>query len=180
LRQQRNNNAATMGQQRNNPPTKKGGAAGFSPPEGTSTDTLATMTTADIHYLNPAGTASPGGHYSHATVANGFVFVSGQLPITPVGEKLSAAPFEEQARQALANVKAALEAAGSSVGRLVQVRVYLDSLESWPAFNAVYADWIGAVRPSRAVVPTGPLHYGLRVEVEAVGLVGASATRPLR
>jgi reactive intermediate/imine deaminase len=128
------------------------------------------MSATDIHYINPAGNAAPGGHYSHATVANGFVFVSGQLPITPQGEKLTAATFEQQARQALANVKTALEGAGSSIERLVQVRVYVDSLDNWPAFNAVYAEWIGRVRPSRAVVPTGPLHYGLRVEVEAVGL----------
>ncbi len=138
------------------------------------------MGATDIGYINPAGNAAPGGHYSHATVANGFVFVSGQLPITPQGEKLTAATFEEQARQALANVKAALEGAGSSIDRLVQVRVYVDSLDNWPAFNAVYAGWIGAVRPSRAVVPTGPLHYGLRVEVEAVGLLGARVAGQLR
>jgi len=129
------------------------------------------MSANEIQYFNPHGNAMPGGHYSHATVANGFVFVSGQLPIRPDGEKLTAARFEDQARQALANVKTALESAGSSVERLVQVRVYVDSLENWPAFNAVYAEWIGPVRPSRAVVPTGPLHFGLRVEVEAVGLV---------
>lgn len=139
--------------------------------EGPLTDTLDTMTTTGIQYVNPEGNAAPGGHYSHATVANGFVFVSGQLPITPTGEKLAAATFEEQARQALANVKAALEGAGSSIERLVQVRVYLDSLDNWPAFNAVYASWIGSVRPSRAVVPAGPLHYGLRLEIEAVGLI---------
>jgi reactive intermediate/imine deaminase len=122
-------------------------------------------------YIQPADMAKPGGHYSHATVANGFVFVSGQLPITPGGEKLSDASFEVQATQVLANVRAALEAAGSSVAALVQVRVYIDSLDSWPAFNAIYAQWAGDARPARAVVPTGPLHFGLKVEVEAVGVV---------
>jgi reactive intermediate/imine deaminase len=129
------------------------------------------MSENEIRYVNPDGNAAPGGHYSHATVANGFVFISGQLPIASTGERLTAAPFEEQARQSLANLKAALEGAGSSIERLVQVRVYVDSLENWPAFNAIYAQWIGPVRPSRAVVPTGPLHHGLRVEVEAVALL---------
>ncbi len=114
----------------------------------------------------------PGGHYSHAVRANGFVFVSGQLPITPDGRKLGDAPFEVQARQVLANVAAALRQAGSDVGLLVLVRVYLDDVANWSAFNAIYADWAGAARPARAVVPTGPLHFGLKVEVEAVALAG--------
>ena len=122
-----------------------------------------------------ADLAPPGGHYSHATVANGFVFVSGQLPITPQGVKLVDAPFEAQAEQVLKNVEAALRSAGSSTAQLVQVRVYLDSIDNWPAFNAVYAHWLGPTRPARAIVPTGPLHFGFKVEVEAVGLVAPSA-----
>lgn len=118
-----------------------------------------------------AGLATPGGHYSHAVVANGFVFVSGQLPIAADGTKLVDASFTDQAKQVLNNVRIALEASGSSVERLVQVRVYVDDLANWPAFNAVYADWAGSAKPARAVVPTGPLHFGFKVEVEAVALV---------
>ena len=118
----------------------------------------------------PKDLPTPGGHYSHATVANGFVFVSGQLPIAPDGTRLGDAPFEQQARQVLDNVEAALRAAGSGIDRLVQVRVYLDTVDNWPAFNAIYAQWAGAARPSRAIVPTGPLHFGFKVEVEAVAL----------
>jgi reactive intermediate/imine deaminase len=106
-------------------------------------------------------------------VANGLVFVSGQLPITRTGEKLSHASFAMQARQVLANVEAVLKACGSGIDRLVQVRVYVASMDDWPEFNAIYAEWAGASRPSRAVVPTGALHYGLKVEVEAVATVGA-------
>jgi reactive intermediate/imine deaminase len=122
--------------------------------------------------IQPPGSAAPGGHYSHGTVANGFVFVAGQLPIAPDGRKLSDASFADQARQVLANVEAVLRAAGSSIERLVQVRVYVDDVANWPEFNAVYAQWAGASRPSRAVVPIGALHYGLKVEVEAVATVG--------
>ena len=114
----------------------------------------------------------PAGHYSHAVIANGFVFVSGQLPIAPGGAPAADAPFEQQARQALANVGTVLRAAGSSVDRLVQVRVYIDDIANWPAFNALYAQWAGSCRPARAVVPTGALHHGLQVEVEAVALAG--------
>lgn len=121
--------------------------------------------------LNPETVSKPGGHYSHAVVANGFVFVSGQLPITPAGEKLVGAPFERQAQQVLDNLRAILEASGSSVAQLVQVRVYVAGMEHWPAFNTVYSAWAGDARPARAVVPTPALHYGLLVEVEAVGMV---------
>jgi len=123
-----------------------------------------------IQPIAPTALAAPGGHYSHATVANGFVFVSGQLPIAPDGTRLAEASFEQQTRQVLDNVKAALLAAGSGIDRLVQVRVYLDAIENWPAFNAIYAEWAGDARPSRAIVPTGPLHFGFKVEVEAVAL----------
>ncbi len=119
---------------------------------------------------NPETMAAPGGHYSHAVTANGFVFVSGQLPIAPDGSKLTDAPFERQAEQTLHNVAAAVTAAGSALDRLVQVRVYVTDIKSWPAFNAIYAKWIGSSRPARAVVPVPELHYGFKIEVEAVAL----------
>jgi reactive intermediate/imine deaminase len=122
-------------------------------------------------YPATPGMATPGGHYCHATVANGFVFVSGQLPITADGTRLTDRPFAEQAQQVLENVASALLAAGSAIERLVQVRVYVDDVANWPEFNSIYARWAGEARPSRAVVPTGPLHYGLKVEVEAVAVL---------
>lgn len=118
----------------------------------------------------PSELAAPRGHYSHAVSAGGLVFVSGQLPVTPDGQLLADAPFEVQARQTLANVGAALRSAGSSVGNLVQVRVYVTDIELWPAFNAIYAQWCGAARPARAVVPVPKLHYGFLIEIEATAL----------
>ena len=114
--------------------------------------------------------AAPGGHYSHAVRAGGFVFVAGQLPIAPDGRKLNQEPFEAQARQVLANVAAALRGAGSSIDKLVQVRVYITDIERWPEFNAIYAEWAGDSRPARAVVPVPQLHYGFLLEVEATAL----------
>ena len=127
---------------------------------------------AGIVQTDPSTMAAPGGHYSHAVLANGFVFISGQLPIAPDGGKLHEAPFEVQARQVLDNVAAALTAAGSAVNRLVQVRVYVTDIQSWPAFNAIYAAWAGAARPARCVVPVPVLHYGFKIEIEAVALAG--------
>ena len=121
--------------------------------------------------VNPTDAATPGGHYSHAVVAQGMVFVSGQLPIAPDGRKLSNAPFAEQAEQTLRNVEAALRAAGSGKGSLVQVRVYLSDIGHWAAFNELYARWIGNHRPARAVVPVPALHFGLLIEIEATAVL---------
>lgn len=128
----------------------------------------------DIVLTNPSTMALPGGHYSHAVKANGFVFVAGQLPIARDGSKLMDAPFEQQVQQVLDNVAAALEAAGSATDLLVQVRVYVTDIASWPAFNDIYAKWIGSSRPARAVVPVPQLHYGFKIEIEAVALEGSS------
>ena len=59
----------------------------------------------EIVQFNPATMAAPGGHYSHSISANGFVFVSGQLPIAPDGTKLNEAPFEQQAQQVRAGLR---------------------------------------------------------------------------
>src|ERR1043165_8792891 len=125
---------------------------------------------ADVVQTNPSTMAPPGGHYSHAVMGNGFVFISGELPIAPDGTKLNEAPFERQAQQVLDNVAHALKGAGTSIEKLTQVRVYVTSIESWTGFNALYAKWAGAARPARCVVPVPQLHYGFQIEIEAVAL----------
>lgn len=121
--------------------------------------------------MNPAGLATPGGHYSHVSVANGLVFVSGQLPIDAAGRRLTDASFEAQADQALANLACALADAGSDVRKLAQVRVYIVDIEHWASFNQIYARWAGDARPARAVVPVPALHFGLKIEIEAVAAI---------
>ena len=116
--------------------------------------------------------APPGGHYSHAVVAGGFVFVSGQLPVRPDGTRDPNLTFAEQSRQALANLRAALEAAGARPSDVVKVTVYLSSIDGWAEFNTAYSEMFGEHRPARSVVPVGPLHYGFAVEVDAVAFIG--------
>lgn len=128
--------------------------------------------------FNPTTAPQPAGHYSHAAVGGGLVFIAGQLPIDAAGQRLTGEPFEAQARQVLANVKAALEAAGSAVPQLLQVRVYLTDIAHWGAFNVLYAEWAGAHRPARAVVPVPALHHGLLLEVEALALAGPTNPSP--
>ncbi|MBL8327185.1 MAG: RidA family protein [Rubrivivax sp.] len=123
---------------------------------------------------NPGTSPPPAGHYSHAAAGAGLVFIAGQLPVTPEGRRLGGESFDVQARQVLANVQAALEAAGTTVSQLLHVRVYLTDIEQWGTFNTIYAEWAGEHRPARAVVPVPALHFGLMIEVEAVALAGVT------
>lgn len=118
----------------------------------------------------PDGMSPPKGHYSHATAGAGLVFVSGQLPVAEDGTVLHDQPFAMQAKQVLANVAAAVRSGGSSIERILHVRVYITDIALWPAFNEIYSQWAGAARPARAVVPVPALHYGCSLEVEAVAL----------
>jgi reactive intermediate/imine deaminase len=129
------------------------------------------MSISRVFYTNPAQMAKPGGHYSHGVIANGMLFIAGQLPIDTTGNKLTDQPFAVQVKQTLANVQAVLAEHQLSVEDLVQVRVYVTDIENWPAFNQLYAEWAGEAKPARAVVPVPILHYGFLIEVEAVAVL---------
>ena len=116
----------------------------------------------------PENLAAPGGHYSHAIRFGELVFTSGQLGIRPDGSHTSELAFEDQVRQALSNRLAALQAAGAHASDILKVTAYIVGVENWPRFNAVYAEVMGDVRPTRSVVPVPELHYGYLIEVEAI------------
>jgi len=134
-----------------------------------------TQATRSIVCANGATSAPPAGHYSHTCTAAGLVFVSGILPIAVDGRALTGEPFEAQARQVLANLDACLESAGIGRTDLVQVRVYVTDIQQWPAFNRLYAGWIGDHKPARAVAGVQELHFGLALEVEATALAPGQA-----
>lgn len=111
------------------------------------------------------------GHYVPGIIENGMLYISGQLSLDPETGKRSGV-FELEAKQALDNMGAVLSAAGLTKNDVVMCRVYIPDMENWAAFNAVYADWFGAHKCARAVVPTGGLHYGCMVEIEAIAAAG--------
>lgn len=125
-----------------------------------------------IETIVPDDVARPGGHYSHAKRFGDLVFTSGQLPVRPDGSHTADRPFEEQARQALGNMLAALRAAGATPQDILKVTVYIVGVELWPRFNAVYAEVMGEAKPARTVVPVPELHYGYLVEIDAVAVCG--------
>lgn len=114
---------------------------------------------------------APAGHYSQAIVSGGHVFVSGQLPIRPDGQPLADEGFEAQARQAIQNMLAILQAAGGQPEHLVKVTAYIVGVANWPSFNATYASMLPDVRPARTVVPVPELHHGYLVEIDAIAVL---------
>ena len=108
------------------------------------------------------------GHYSQALVHGGLVYVAGQLPIAPDDPERRLEGFEAQAEQVIANVKAILEASGSSAERILKATVYIADIAHWPAFNAIYARHLGDHKPARTVVPVAQLHYGYLVEMDVI------------
>ena len=113
----------------------------------------------------------PGGHYSQAIVHNGLVYVSGQLPIDPqTGEKQTGS-IEEQTNLVLQNLSAILDASGSSLNQVLKVTVYISDISLWGKVNEVYAEVFGDHRPARAIVPTRDLHFGFKIEVDAVAAI---------
>lgn len=127
-----------------------------------------------IKTIVPNDVSRPGGHYSHAMRFGELVFSSGQLPVRPDGSHAADRPFEDQARQALANMLATLRAAGAEPRNILKVTVYIAGVDLWPRFNAVYAEVMGEARPARTVVPVPELHYGYLVEIDAVAACSES------
>jgi len=113
-----------------------------------------------------------GGHYSQAVKHDGLIYVSGQLPVQLGGARHTEAAFEDQARLALANLLAILDAAGSTPRHLLKVTVYIVGIENWPRFNAVYSEILGDIKPARTIVPVPELHYGYLVEIDALAAEG--------
>ena len=113
----------------------------------------------------------PRGHYSQAVVHNGLVYVSGTLPKDPSNPDHRPASVAEETEQAMRNLAAILEAAGSGLDRLLQVTVYVTDISLWPDVNRVYAEIMGEHRPARAVVPVKHLADGYQMEVQAIAAV---------
>ena len=118
-------------------------------------------------FVHPSDTAPAGGHYTPAVVHNGLVYVSGILPVSASGEKLTNAPLARQVEAVFYNLRAVLLAAGSAPDQVLQVRIYVTDINDWGDINRLYAAFFGDHKPARAVVPVPVLHYGLKLELEA-------------
>ncbi len=114
------------------------------------------------------------GPYSQGIIANGFVFVSGQIPLDPATGQLMTGTIEEQTRQVLKNVGAVLEAAGSSYADVVKATVFLQDMNDFTRMNAAYAEVFEGSYPARAAVQVARLPRDVKIEIEVVALLKQS------
>jgi len=112
------------------------------------------------------------GPYSQAIVAGNVVFTAGQIPLDPATGEIVSGDIAAQTARVLDNLRGILEAAGSSLQKVVKTTVFLADMNDFAAMNEVYARYFGDHRPARSTVQAGRLPRDVRVEIEAIAVVG--------
>ena len=111
------------------------------------------------------------GPYSHAVKANGFIFVSGQLPVNPETGNFAGTTIEIQTKQSLDNLKAILEVGNSALEKVLKTTVFLKDMNDFSAMNTIYSQYFSENFPARICVEVARLPKDALVEVEAIALV---------
>jgi 2-iminobutanoate/2-iminopropanoate deaminase len=125
----------------------------------------------DVVRTESAPAPFQGAPYSQAIKANGFVFVSGQLSLRPGDKELTAGEIGPQTEQVFANLRAILEAAGTSLDNLVKTTVFLQNLDDFAGMNEVYSKHVGDRPPARSTFEAAKLPSGALVEIEAIAVL---------
>ncbi len=113
----------------------------------------------------------PIGPYSQAIIAQGkFVFISGQIPLTPEGT-LIGDDIQSQTRQAILNIKSILESIGASLNNVVKTTVLMKDLNHFAEMNKVYEEFFGESKPARAAFQVARLPKDVLIEIEAIALI---------
>jgi 2-iminobutanoate/2-iminopropanoate deaminase len=111
------------------------------------------------------------GPYSQAVCAGDLIFTAGQLGLVPETRQFAGPDIDAQTRQALENVKAIVEAAGSCLQHVIKTTVFLQDIAEWPRMNAIYAEYFSEEPPSRSAVQVAALPMGARMEIEVIAQV---------
>jgi 2-iminobutanoate/2-iminopropanoate deaminase len=111
------------------------------------------------------------GPYSQAIKANGFIFVSGQIPVDPATQKIVEGGVAQQTEQVIRNLEAILTAAGSSLEKVVRTGVFLKDMGEFVAMNDIYERFFPLSAPARSTVEVARLPKDVRVEIDAIALV---------
>jgi 2-iminobutanoate/2-iminopropanoate deaminase len=111
------------------------------------------------------------GPYSQAVRVGSFVFTAGQVPLDPSTGQMAEGGIEAQTRQALTNLSAVLEAAGTSTTHVLKTTVFLADMGEFKAMNGVYAEFFPNAPPARSAIQAAALPLGARVEIEAVAII---------
>jgi 2-iminobutanoate/2-iminopropanoate deaminase len=110
------------------------------------------------------------GPYSQAIRANGFIFVSGQIPIDPATQQIVEGGIAKQTEQVITNLEAILKAAGSGLDKVVRTGVYLKDMGEFAAMNEVYQRFFPQSAPARSTVEVARLPKDVRIEIDVIAL----------
>ncbi len=110
------------------------------------------------------------GPYAQAIKAGAFIYTAGQIPIDPKTGEFVSGGIAAQTRQVLENLKAVLEASGSSLGKIVKATVFLRNMSDFAAMNEIYAEYLGQIKPARSTVAVSELPRGALVEIDLIAL----------
>ncbi len=127
-------------------------------------------TTQEIEVIQTDKAAAPIGPYSQAIRANGFIFVAGEKGIDPATNAIVPGGIAAETRQTLENIRNILEAADSSIARVVATTVYLTDINAFAEMNAVYAEYFTSNPPGRTTVGVSSLPAGAQVEITVTAL----------
>jgi 2-iminobutanoate/2-iminopropanoate deaminase len=112
------------------------------------------------------------GPYSQAVRAGDFLYTAGQVGIDPKTGEIVAGGIEAETQQVLTNIKRILEAAGSSIDKVVKTTVYLRDIQDFAAMNTVYATFFPANPPARSTIQVAALPRGVAVEIDTIAITG--------
>ncbi len=122
--------------------------------------------------ITTSSAPAPVGPYSQAIRTGDFLYVSGQIAIDPQTGDLVQESFGDETRMVLENLKAIIEAGGSSLDDTVKVTIYLKDMNNFPEFNEIYGEYFGKSLPARACVEVSRLPKDVHIEIEAVAYCG--------
>jgi len=125
-----------------------------------------------VEFLNSGKVVPTNLPFSEAVRAGNTLYLSGQIGIVPGTLKLAPGGIREEARQAMENIKASLEAHGYAMSDIVKCTVMLADISDWAAFNDVYRTFFSNRYPARSALGANGLALGARVEIECIAVVG--------
>lgn len=122
-----------------------------------------------MNYISTDKAPAAFGPYAQAVTVNGFIYTSGQIPVTADGVLIEGT-IEEQTDQVFANLKAVLEAANSSLSKVIKATVFLADMNDFTAVNDVYAKHFGEHTPARSCVQVAKLPKDVDIEIEVIAI----------
>ena len=121
-----------------------------------------------MKFVNPNFKGENKGHYTPGIISRGMLYISGQLSIDPDTREVAKGDIYEHARLAFNNVDRVLKTAGLGRDSVVQIRIFITDVTYWDAVNDVCREFFGEHKPARIIVNVPSLHFGCKVEIEAI------------